>query len=187
MSTAIIDQINAIMASKLVLGVKTASNLNWSSLKKAYTDSNWAELGALTIEDALEIAKPWVPQAGAAKAVVHLVASMVENVPKGTNQKFDFKQFIEAVSVAEGIDWKQLHTALMGNGPFLAGTLFADDLAKIVSPFVPAAAAAVPVLNALVFLGEHSKPAQVEDPAMKKVAPDSNPYDKGYSGPSVTS
>ena len=161
--------INEVTASKITTAVKAAAGTNWSALHTEIKNHDWLHLGATAIEDLFEIAKPWVPQAGAAQAVVKLTASLIGSAPQ-KGQKVSIKQFLEAVSAAEGIDWQGLHTALMGNGPFLAGVTFADDVAKIISPFVPQAALAEPFIHTLVGIVGFGKPAQVEDPSMQKAA-----------------
>ena len=142
--------------------IQIASNLNWFELRQKFQNSDWLGLGVVSLEDAFEIAKPFVPQANVAEAVIKMLAGIVDGLPKSNSDKIDIKKIIQSILIAEGIDWKGVKDALMGNNPFLAGSLLIDDIAKLISPFVPLSAPVLKILDSLVFLGKNTTPMDAE-------------------------
>jgi len=152
----------SVNISEVISGIKIASKLDWSKLRQAFENSDWMGLGVLTLEDACEIAKPLVPQANAIESVIKMLAAIGGDMPKSPTQKISFSDIIQSIMVAEGIDWKSFELAIMGHNPFVASSLVLEDIIKLISPFVPVPAAAVPILTGLIWLGQIGKPMDPE-------------------------
>ena len=156
----------------LIAGAKAAGDVNWSELKGHLAKHDWLDTASIAAQDVLAImasTMPTVfPQANVAAAVIKLATSMVDSAP-GSGQEFDLKTWLKAVTAAEGVDWKELAKAIEGDNAFLAGSLVALDLERIAAPFIPPpyGIAAGAALTALVFIGEHGKPADPSEPVMK--------------------
>jgi hypothetical protein len=148
---------------KNIIGaVNESKSLNWSALKEAFEKSDWFGLGVLTLEDACEIVKPWVPQAKIAEDIIKMLAAIEGSLPKSPSEKIDINKIIQSIAIAEGVDWKALQNALMGNNAFLAGSLVFDDIVKLISPFVSIPTPISSILKALILFGENTKPMDAE-------------------------
>lgn len=142
--------------------VQIASKLDWSELRQKFQSSDWLGLGVISLQDAFKIAKPWVPQANVAEAVIKMLVTISGDVSKTNTQNIDIKKIIRSILIAEGIDWKSVENALMGDNPFLAGSILIDDIAKLVSPFVPLSTPVIKLLDGLVVFGQYTKPMDPE-------------------------
>ena len=154
--------------TNIIKGLDIAGKLNWTELKTAFENSDWLDVGEITLEDAATIAVPFVPQAGIALSVVKLIANIAKELPKN-NQPFDMNKFMEGLAIAEGLDWKSIKDALMGNNPFLAASTLLEDIAKIASPYINIPSIAIPLLSGLVVIGQEGKPEDFnkDDPWFK--------------------
>ena len=145
--------------SDIVEVLKVIGGVNWDEVEADVKKNDWLDIGFLSIEEVLTILSPWLPQAGIARGVIRLAQAIVDNLPP-SNQPFNFETFSKGVLAMEGIDWNQLVEALKGDSPVMAALVTTDDLAKIVSQFVPQAGIANIVLQGLIVIAQHTHESQ---------------------------
>ena len=69
-------------------------------------------------------------------------------------------QIIQALELVKDIDWSSLVKIIENKDEQLAVLTTAEDVAKIIAPFVPQAALAVGVIEFLIFLSKNTHPSQ---------------------------
>jgi len=145
--------------SDIIDVLKIINGVSWSEVETDIKKNDWLDIGFLSVEEALSVLSPWLPQAGIAKGIIRLAQAIVDNLPP-SNQPFNFETFSKGVLAMEGIDWEQLLKALKGDSPVMAALVTTDDLAKIVSQFVPQAGIANIVLQSLILIAQNTHESQ---------------------------
>ena len=160
--------LSSVQLSYLETGLKGAAATDWAGIGAAIRKGDYLDAASTSLQDALDVVSPFVPQARVAAAVIKLATSIVDSAP-GPGQAFDMKTFLKSVTAAEGVDWSGLHDALMSDNAFLASVIVAQDLERIASPFVPPPYGMIAdtALTALVFIGKHGRPADPSEPVMR--------------------
>jgi hypothetical protein len=144
--------------TQIITLVKMLSQIDWLDINKSIQKKDWKNLSFDTLEGALVLVSPWVPQAGVAREVLDRIKRVSNQLPAG-QKPFTVEDLMKALAAAQEIDWKELQDAMMGNSPKMARLVLLKDLVKIIKPFVPYSGAAEAILNALVIVSKNVHPA----------------------------
>ena len=164
------NDLSSIVTADLPLikqGISMAAQVPWSKIKADLQAKKYVDVGSDALQDALEVMSPFVPQANLARMIIQLATSIVDSVP-GKGHAFTLKDFLKAVTAAEGVDWSGMSKALMSHNAPLAGIIMLSDLAALAAPFIPPpfSMAVGPAFTALLWIGEHGTPADIMTPVM---------------------
>lgn len=156
--------LSAADVSNIEAGAKIAAGLNWTALGGAFQQQRLADLAEITVEDALTVAAPWLPQAGVAKFILHLAYSMVFSVAGGVSSTRTFRldDLLKGLAAADGVDWRGFLAALKGDNAIIVAADTAEIVAKLAAPFFPPAAIAGGVFGALAEVGKFTHPTNAE-------------------------
>ena len=140
-------------------GVKVAALTPWAKIANEFRRKDYLDVGDAVVEDALAIAAPMLPGAAAAKMVIHLAVSTVDqHKSDGPGAPVTAAMVMKGLTAAEGVDWKAYYQALKDGNGLVAGADTAEIMASIAAPFFPPLAAATPIFAALAFVGGFTQP-----------------------------
>ena len=151
--------LSATEITNITAGVKIAATTPWALIADEFRRKDYLDVGDAVVEDALAIATPYLPGAAAAKMVLHLAVSMVDqHTADGPGAPLTVQQIMRGLVAAEGVDWKGYYQALKSDNGIVAGADTAEILASLAAPFFPPATMAIPVFKALAFVGSFTHP-----------------------------
>ena len=146
--------------SKMVSVISLAAQTEWKPLIEAFHASQWADVGFIALEDALTIATPFVPQAGAVEKVIGMTQYMIDKLPQssGSAKPLAVADIMKGLHAIESINWKELYGVMMGDSPLMAQLVTIHDLAQLAAPFCPAVVPAAVALGVVTEISLNSHP-----------------------------